>query len=400
MTSFLQIPNGAHPLLKECVLHNVLPYLPLNSVLSAIVLSREFKTTALHCPFVRIGDSLSPDRARLCRVLRRFHHVARVHVENAELLSKSEDFEAFASVVPHVVDLSLTKLRLNRTTGGSFVQSFAQHLQRLRILSLNGCMFPTADVLTEMVSHLNGRSLSFISLVGCRTLEDQHVNTLLSKCSTLTTLLLPDCTRLRRPNLVHGSLEEIDLSKCTSIEAFPQVRLPKVRTICLEWCRNLIASSIENIVRTSPSLISLEMGGCVAFHQLQLSNGRSLETLRFGMCESIRTLRIENCPTLSNLHLGLCVGLNRLELINCPLLIDVDASLLSDLKGVHIERCVGMQSIDVTTTTEPPTVTLLPLSSQKENTKVIDECARLNDPNCPGPGQSGVGTGMATKTVE
>ena len=62
-------------------------------------------------------------------------------------------------------------------------QSFAQHLQRLRILSLNGCMFPTADVLTEMVSHLNGRSLSFISLVGCRTLEDQHVNTLLSKCS-------------------------------------------------------------------------------------------------------------------------------------------------------------------------------------------------------------------------
>jgi hypothetical protein len=297
-------------------------------------------------------------------------------------------------VVPHVVDLRLTKLRLNRITGGPFIEAFAHRLSHLRVLSLDGCMFPTAELLTTMVEHLNGRILTSICLVGCRTLEDIHVNSILAKCSVLTSLLLPDCTRLRQPNLIHNLLEEINFSKCTSIESFPQVRLPQVRVLLLEWCRNLSVKSIEKVVSTLPMLTRLEMGGSVAIHKLNLSRGLSLRTLRLGMCESLQTLRVENCSQLSDLQLGLCVGLRRLEIYNCPSLTDLDASLLSKLESVHVERCAAMQFVNVTTTTDAVSVTVVPTTLQVEQTKVIDECARLAEGD--GPGSTGSGTGMKT----
>jgi hypothetical protein len=229
-------------------------------------------------------------------------------VENAQLLVKDLDFRSLALAIPHVVNLRMTKLRLNRMTGGPFVDSFETTFSNLRVLSLQGSMFPTSDVLTNMVRYLNGKTLTSISLAGCRTLEDLHVQMILVKCSLLTRLHLPDCTRLKNPSLVHGIVEEVNLSQCTSLEGLPGIHLPRVQRVSLQWCRKLSARAIEDVVRKSPSLTFLNVGACVSVKSLSLESGRVLDTIRLGMCESIRELRVDNCPALKHLHVGLCAG--------------------------------------------------------------------------------------------
>ena len=300
--------NLNNPLLTEVVLHNTLLFLPLNSVLRALATSRDSHSIIVTSPSIRVGDSLSPDRVRLSRVLRRFERLAHVHVENAQLLVKLEDFRAFADAIPHVVNLRLTKLRLNRMTGGPFVDSFKRTFSNLRVLSLHGSMFPTSEVLTNMVSYINGKTLTSISLAGCRTLADQHVKILLAKCSLLTRLHLPDCTRLVSPSLIHNLVEEVNMSQCTSLESLPNINLPRVQHVSLQWCRKLSSRAVEQVVRSSSSLKFLNVGACVSVKQLHLESGRCLETVQLGMCESICELRVESCPELKNLHVGLCAG--------------------------------------------------------------------------------------------
>ena len=390
--------NKHHPLLSEVVLHNVLTYLPLNSVLNTIATSIDAKSIALSSPTLILGTCLSPDCARLVRVLQRFTHVAHVRVENAELLKKGSDFSAFAKVVPHVVHLQLTKLRLNCKTGGPFVEAFGSRFSHLRELSLDGSMFPTVPVLDNMVNYLNGKTLTRLSLIGCRTLEDQHLNSLLSKCPLLQTLSLPDCTRLQNPNLIHGHLTSINFSKCTSIVSFPEIRLPKVESVVLPWCRQLNNTSVEKLVTSSHRLQHLDIGGCVAIKTLHLRNGRSLETIAFGMCESIHTLRVEQCSKLTELPVGLCVGLRSLVLLRCLKVQEIDVSLLSLISSVHIEHCPALVVVNITTTQDTPAkVTILPASMQ-HRTKVMDECARLGEGKTPGA--TGLGTGTQKREEE
>jgi hypothetical protein len=382
--------NTTVPLLKEVVLHNILTFLPLNSVLNIITTSNDSQSIALSSPFLCLGSQLSPTSSRLTRTLQRFSHVAYVQVDNAQLLVQAADFSSFAQTVPHVVHLQLTNLRLNCKTGGAFVEAFRPRFGHLRELSLHGAMFPTDAALDQMVLHLSGRTLTSLSLIGCRTLKDMHVNVLLSKCPSLQHLSLPDCTRLNAPNLIHRDLKSIDFSKCTSISKFPTVRLPSVVEILLPWCRNINNTSIEQIVSSSGQLQHLNVNGCIKIQSLQLKHGRQLRTMQLGMCEQLQTLRVESCPELRSLPVGLCIELKHLTLVNCPKMKDIDVSLLPKVKSVHIEQCPRVEVVNITTTRScPATVTILP---EQQMTRIMNECARLAKGQSPGA--TGQGTGM------
>jgi hypothetical protein len=373
--------NNKNPLCSEVVLHNVLTFLPLDSVLNIIVTSTDSKSVALSSPYVCVGTELSPDCRRLCCVLKRFNHIAHLQVQNAELLVKKSDFISFAKEVPNIVQLKLTKLRLNCKTGRSFVEAFRQRFSHLRELSLDGAMFLTDAVLKDMVKCLNGRTLISLSLIGCRTLKDNHVNDILSKCPALDNLSLPDCTRLSTINLTHGNLKYLNLSKCTSITSFSAVRMPLVETILLPFCRNVNKVSVEKIVTYSPHLKYLNIGGCINIKSLHLKNGKHLKTLSLGMCDKLTELRVESCPKLITMPVGLIQSLN--------------VSLLKYIELIHIENCPLIEMIDVTSTLKaPPTVVIIP---QQQMTFIKDECARLADGDSPGA--NGMGTGMSIMNV-
>jgi Leucine-rich repeat (LRR) protein len=156
----------------------------------------------------------------------------------------------------------------------------------------------------------------------------------------LKTMNVRSCFKLRSiPPLKLTSLEELDLSYCTSLESFPLVVdefLGKLKILLVENCHNL--KSIPPL--KLDSLEKLDLSNCYRLESFPaVVDGflPKLKTLRVTSCHNLRSIPPLKLNSLEELDLSFCYSLE-----SFPSVVD---GLLDKLKFLNIEHCIMLRSI-------------------------------------------------------
>nr|XP_043634851.1 disease resistance protein TAO1-like [Erigeron canadensis] len=263
------------------------------------------------------------------------------------------------------------------------------------MLNLKFIHLQQLECLTKFPDISGAPNVERLVLASCRNLVEVHES--LGYHKTLAYLSLSNCWKLKffPERIEMESLETLILSRCSSLERFPEVMpcMLKLSNICLDGClrikqlpssiRHLCSLSFLNLTRCTsltnlPECISklnclksIHLHDCVKLLTLPEDFGsmKNLEELQLGFTDPNRLPRSTNFHTLQNLHslrkldlsgrqtedLGLSglgnvdafSSLEELNLSGNSELIELPAIIchLSHLKHLELNECYRLQNL-------------------------------------------------------
>ena len=199
--------------------------------------------------------------------------------------------------------------------------------QTLHRISLHGCCLsywcPTSLQLQNLthVTIMGGsirvafgsfmttsQNLKSLAIGQCSSLRDENVQDITGRLSTtLESLSLHQCLRVKKPILQFDKLTSLNLMGCFSLSDLPQFQCPALKSLGLSFCFRLEGELIQQIVNSLPELQHLTLVKCPLLHELNIVSD-TLQTCNVSLSNQLHTLRL-SCPRLSTIDAASCTSL-------------------------------------------------------------------------------------------
>ncbi|XP_068329118.1 disease resistance protein RPV1-like [Pyrus communis] len=346
---FTKMPNLEKLILQSCIrLAEVHPsiWTHTNLVLLNLKGCQELKSlpSSIHMKSLKRLD-LSD-----CSSLEMFPDIPEVMEELSWLSFSGSKIKELPSSINNLT--GLTKLILEDCKELKSLPS-SIHMKSLQGLYLFGCsslkMFPEIPEVMEELSWLNFSGLKI-----------KELSSSINNLTGLTGLILKDCKELKSlPSSIHmKSLRRLDLSGCSSLEMFPEIREVMEK---LSWL-NLSGSKIKELPSSINNLTGLNhlvLEDCKELQSLPSSIPmKSLSTLKLSGCSSLEMFpeisevmeklswlnlsgsKIKELPSsINNL-----TGLNHLVLEDCKELQSLPSSIpMKSLSTLKLSGCSSLE---------------------------------------------------------
>jgi hypothetical protein len=266
------------------------------------------------------GGTIRLDQDSLRQLLLRYQSINVLHLNG--LAAVGDDLFSILNESPAAS--KITSLSLH-TVSLSYWCPNALELSNLRELNISGGVIRAAlgklfGAATDGVSS----KLQRLSIKQCSSLRDEHVTDMVRRLdSTLTSLSLHQCLRVKKPVLRLEKLQRLSLVGCFALSNLPKFSCPALMSLDLSFCFRLSTERIQKIVQTIPNLEELTLIKCPSLHSLALTS-KTLRVLNVNFCHSLVTLKL-TCPSLE-----------RLENIGCSTLDTVMLDQANALQALNL----------------------------------------------------------------
>jgi hypothetical protein len=155
--------------------------------------------------------------------------------------------------------------------------------------------------------------LKSLAIGQCSSLRDECVREICHQLeSTLESLSLHQCLRIKNPAIQVSKLHSLQLMGCFALSDLPMFHCPLLTSLSLSFCFRLEGDVIQTVVDSLHFLENLILLKCPRLVRLQISSS-TLRTLNVSLCNELHTLRL-NCPKLDTLDTSSCTSLTYLSL--------------------------------------------------------------------------------------
>lgn len=247
---------------------------------------------------------LSLDQSRLHKILRRFHSLNVVRLEN--LSEVGDKLLSIINAAPSASNLnSLVVSGANLTYW--CVDSF--ELPNLKKLTIAGGSVRTS------ISSLVGSTSQLESLTIDRSnfvRDDQIMDVTGRMYGSLKYLQLRQCLRIRSPVLCLANLKSLRLIGCFGLTGLPHLDCPNLSHLDLSFCFHMESNAVHAAIEALPNLECLQLVKCPRLEHLTISSDK-LRVLNMQMSRNVRFCKLQ-CPLLEQLETAGCRGLQSLIL--------------------------------------------------------------------------------------
>lgn len=155
--------------------------------------------------------------------------------------------------------------------------------------------------------------LQSLTIGQCSSLQDENVKDITSRLrSTLETLSLHQCLRVKKPVLQFDKLTSLNLMGCFALSDLPNFHCPALKSLALSFCFRLDGGLIQRIVDSLPEIEHLTLVKCPLLRELKIFSD-TLQTLNVSLSNNLEILALCT-PGLQTLEATSCTSLRSFQL--------------------------------------------------------------------------------------